>query len=450
MLFERKIYHKLKEWKELSHGQTALLLEGARRIGKSTIVETFAQNEYEDYLILDFAQESKEIKKNFEDNIGDLDTFFRNLFLLKGKTLSNGNCVIIFDEVQLFPTARQAIKYLVKDGRFDYMETGSLISIKKNVQHILIPSEEYRLKMYPMDFEEFLWAKKDNVTMSVIRDAFTRKKPLGDPIHRKIMQIFRTYIAVGGMPQAVQAFVDGKSYQEIDFIKRSILSLYDNDLRKYDNDTHEKASVIFKTIPEQLGNHNSHFKFSLVDKNARYKNYVEAVNFIAESMVGNECINVTSPEVSLEAYADRSNFKLYMGDTGLLITQIMKTQDTTEDNLYKALIFGKLGINQGMILENMVAQMLKANGYDLFFHEFMYRDKEAAKEKKYEIDFLFVKKKKICPIEVKSSSYKNHKSFDLFLQKYQLKTEDKFILYAKDFKYEDGIMYLPLYMTICL
>ena len=212
--------------------------------------------------------------------------------------------------------------------------------------------------MYPMDFEEFLWAKKDNITMSVIRDAFTRKKPLGDPIHRKIMQIFRTYIAVGGMPQAVQAFVDGKSYQEIDFIKRSILSLYDNDLRKYDNDTHEKASVIFKT-------------------------------------------------------------------------------------------FGKLGINQGMILENMAAQMLKANGYDLFFHEFMYRDKEAAKEKKYEIDFLFVKKKKICPIEVKSSSYKNHKSFDLFLQKYQLKTEDKFILYTKDFK-EDGIMYLPLYMTICL
>ena len=450
MIFKRKIYQKLKEWKTLSHGQTALMLEGARRIGKSTIAENFAQNEYEDYLILDFAQESKEIKKIFEENIGDLDTFFRNLFLLKGKSLPEKKSVIIFDEVQLFPIARQAIKYLVKDGRYDYIETGSLISIKKNVQNILIPSEEYKLKMYPMDFEEFLWAKKDDVTAPAIRDAFARRRPLGDSIHRKIMDTFRTYLAVGGMPQAVQAFVEGQTYQEIDFIKRNILSLYTDDLRKYDDDTHDKASVIFKTIPEQLGNHNSHFRFSMVDKNARYKNYIDAVNFIAESMIGNECINVTAPEVSLEASADRSNFKLYMGDTGLLVTQIMKSQDATEDNLYKALIFGKLGINQGMIIENMVAQMLKASGYDLFFHEFMYCNNEATKEKKYEIDFLLVKKKKICPVEVKSSGYKNHRSFDLFLQKYPIKMEDKIIIYTKDLKYEDGILYLPLYMTMCL
>lgn len=450
MIFKRKIYQKLKEWKTLSHGQTALMLEGARRIGKSTIAENFAQNEYEDYLILDFAQESKEIKKIFEENIGDLDTFFRNLFLLKGKSLPEKKSVIIFDEVQLFPIARQSIKYLVKDGRYDYIETGSLISIKKNVQNILIPSEEYKLKMYPMDFEEFLWAKKDDVTAPAIRDAFARRRPLGDSIHRKIMDTFRTYLAVGGMPQAVQAFVEGQTYQEIDFIKRNILSLYTDDLRKYDDDTHDKASVIFKTIPEQLGNHNSHFRFSMVDKNARYKNYIDAVNFIAESMIGNECINVTAPEVSLEASADRSNFKLYMGDTGLLVTQIMKSQDATEDNLYKALIFGKLGINQGMIIENMVAQMLKANGYDLFFHEFMYCNNEATKEKKYEIDFLLVKKKKICPVEVKSSGYKNHRSFDLFLQKYPIKMEDKVIIYTKDLKYEDGILYLPLYMTMCL
>lgn len=450
MVFKRKIYDKLLEWKEISNGQSALLVEGARRIGKSTIVEIFAKNEYEDYIILDFAKEEKDVKQNFEDNMGDLDTFFRNLFLLKGKSIPERKSVIIFDEVQLFPLARQAIKYLVQDGRFDYIETGSLISIKKNVQNILIPSEEYKLKMYPMDFEEFLWAKNDTVTAVAIKEAFEKRKALGDAVHRKIMQIFRTYMVVGGMPQAVQAFVDGKTYREIDFLKRNILSLYEDDLKKYDESNREKASVIFKTIPEQLANHNSHFKFSLVDKNARYKNYVDAVNFVAESMMGNECIHVTSPEIILEAYADRSNFKLYMGDTGLLITQIMKNSDEMAEDLYKSIIFDKLGINQGMIIENIVAQMLKARGHDLYFHEFMHGTKESEREKKYEIDFLVVKKRKICPIEVKSSSYKNHKSFDLFAQKYPIRLEDKYIIYTKDVQYEDGILYIPLYMTMCL
>lgn len=450
MIFKRKIYDKLMEWKELSSGSTAIMLEGARRIGKSTIVENFAKSEYKDYLILDFARESKDIKQNFEDNIGDLDTFFRNLFLLKGKSLPEKKSVIIFDEVQLFPTARQAIKYLVADGRFDYIETGSLISIKKNVKDILIPSEEYKVKMYPMDFEEFLWAKGDTVTVPAIRAAFERRKPLGDAIHRKIMQLFRTYMAVGGMPQAVSAFIEGKTYREIDFIKRNILSLYEEDLKKYDDDNREKASVVFKTIPEQLENRNSHFKFSLVEKNARYKNYIDAVNYIAESMIGNECIHATAPEISLESYADRSNFKLYMGDTGLLVTQIMKNTDKTEADLYKALIFDKLGINQGMLLENIVAQILKVNGYGLYFHEFMFQTEGNEKEKKYEIDFLLVKNKKICPIEVKSSSYKTHKSFDLFVKKYQLKMQDRYIIYSKDLKYEDGITYIPFYMTMCL
>ena len=271
MVFKRKIYDKLLEWKKLSGGQSAILLEGARRIGKSTIVEEFAKNEYDDYIILDFARESKDIKQNFEDNMSDLDTFFRNLFLLKGKVLPPKKSVIIFDEVQLFPIARQAVKYLVADGRYDYIETGSLISIKKNVKDILIPSEEYKVKMYPMDFEEYLWANKDTITMPTIQNAFEKRKPLGDAIHRKVMQSFRTYMVVGGMPQAVDAFVNGKSYAEIDFVKRNILSLYEDDLKKYDDANREKASVIYKTIPEQLENHNSHFKFSLVDKNARYK-----------------------------------------------------------------------------------------------------------------------------------------------------------------------------------
>ena len=447
MVFKRKVYDKLLEWKELSAGTSAVLLEGARRIGKSTIVEEFAKREYDDYMILDFAKENKDIKNNFIENIDDMDTFFRNLFLLKGRSLKGKRCVLIFDEVQLFPLARQAIKYLVADGRYEYIETGSLISIRKNVKDILIPSEEYRIKMYPMDFEEYLWAIGDDVTYTAIKNAFEKRKALGDAVHRKIMKVFRTYMAVGGMPQAVDAYVNGKTFAQIDFVKRNILQLYEEDLVKYDTDNREKASVIYKTIPEQLENKNSHFKFSLVDKNARYKNYVDAVSFIAESMIGNECINVTKPEVALELFSDRSNFKLYMGDTGLLVTRIMKNRDETDENLYKALIIDDLGINQGMILENVVAQMLKVSGHELYFHEYLYKPEGNEKEKKYEIDFITVKKKKICPIEVKSSNYKSHKSFDYLLKKYQLKMEDRYIIYTKDLKYEDGITYIPVYMT---
>lgn len=450
MIFKRKVYDKLKQWKSISCGKSAVLIEGAHRIGKSTIVEEFAKNEYDDYMILDFAKEGRDIKNNFAENMDNLDVFFRNLFLLKGRSLKGSHCVIIFDEVQLFPLARQAIKYLVADGRYDYMETGSLISIRKNVRDILIPSEEYRIRMFPMDFEEYLWAVGDDITADVIRDAFTARRPLGDAIHRKIMNVFRTYMAIGGMPQAVEAYVSGMTYEQIDFIKRNILDLYEEDLKKYDDENNEKASVIFKTIPEQLENKNSHFRFSLIEKKARYRNYVEAVSFLSESMIGNECINVTQPEISLESYADRSNFKLYLGDTGLLVTQMMRNSDETGTDLYKSLIFDRLGINQGMIVENMVAQMLRALGHELYFHEYMYQPKDSVSEKKYEIDFITVKKRKICPIEVKSSGYTSHKSFDYLIEKYQLKMEDRYIIYTKDLKFENGIMYIPLYMTMCI
>lgn len=450
MIFKRKIYGKLLEWKNLSVGGSAAFLEGARRIGKSTIVEEFAKNEYDDYMILDFAREGKDIRENFIENMDHLDVFFRNLFLLKGKDLTGERCVIIFDEVQMFPQARQAIKYLVADGRYDYIETGSLISIRKNVQDILIPSEEYRIKMFPMDFEEYLWAIGDHTTIPVIKEAFNSRTPLGDAIHRKIMKNFRTYMAVGGMPQAVEALVQGKTFAQIDFIKRNILTLYEEDLAKYDKANQDRASVIYKTIPEQLENKNSHFKFSLVDKSARYQMYVDAVKFITDSMIGNECINVTVPEIVPELYADRSNFKLYMGDTGLLVSQIMKNQDETDENLYKSLIFDKLGINQGMILENVVAQMLRASGHALYFHEYYYQAENTVKEKKYEIDFLIVKKKKICPIEVKSSNYSAHKSFDYLTKKYPIKLEDRYIIYTKDLKFEDQILYLPVYMTMLI
>ncbi|MCC8050782.1 MAG: AAA family ATPase [Clostridiales bacterium] len=450
MLFKRKVYRKLEEWKQLSNGKSAVMLEGARRIGKSTIVEEFAKTQYEDYLILDFANESKDIKRNFEENLQDPDTFFRNLFLLKKKELPRRKAVIIFDEVQLFPPARQAIKYLVADGRYDYIETGSLISIRQNVKDILIPSEEYRIKMFPMDFEEFLWANNDTVTFPAIEAAFQNRRPLGDGIHREIMKRFRTYMAVGGMPQAVDAFVSGGTYTQIDFIKRTILDLYREDLKKYDSENREKASVVFQTIPEQLQNHNSHFKFTKIDKNARYKNYVDAVRFISESMIGNECINITEPEIAMEAFSDRSNFKLYMGDTGLLVSLIMKSGGQTDEDIYKSLIFDRLGINQGMIMENMTAQMLRAKGYDLFFHEFRYQEDETEAEKKYEIDFLLVKNRKICPIEVKSSGYRTHKSFDALAKKYPIKMQDRYIIYTKDLKYENNILYIPFYMTGCL
>lgn len=447
MLFRRKIYDKLLKWKELSEGNSALLLEGARRIGKSTIVEEFARREYDDYMIIDFMSANKDIKNNFTENLENLDEFYRNLFLLKGKELRGDRCVIIFDEVQLFPVARQAIKYLVADGRYDFIETGSLISIKKNVKDILIPSEEHRIKMYPMDFEEFLWAIGDNVTYDAIRNAFDSGRPMGEDVHRKIMKKFRTYMAIGGMPAVVDAYVNGRTFEQIDYVKRGIIELYETDLRKYDDESREKASVVFKTIPEQLENKNSHFKLSLVDKSARYKNYVDAISFLSESMIGNECINVTKPEISLELFSDRSNFKLYMGDTGLLVTQIMNSSENTDENLYKELIFGKLGINQGMIIENVVAQMLKVTGHELYFHEFMYKPNESEKEKKYEIDFITVKKKKICPIEVKSSNYRSHKSFDYLVKKYQLKMEDRYIVYTKDLKKENGITYIPVYMV---
>ena len=446
MSFKRKIYDKLLKWKNESNGKSAILVEGARRVGKSTIVEEFARNEYDDYILLDFAKETKDIKQNFEENIGDLTAFFRNLFIIKGKDLPERKAVIIFDEVQLLPLARQAIKYLVADGRYDYIETGSLISIKKNVKDILIPSEEEKIKMYPMDFEEFLWAQGNTVTMSAIKDAFQQRKPLGDAVHRTIMKQFREYIAVGGMPQAVSEFVNGGSFAAIDRVKQGILALYEEDLHKYDEEEKERASLVFKTIPNQLSNHDMHFTFSEVNVNARYMNYVKSVEFISDAMIGNLCANVSMPDVLLELYADRSNFKLYMGDTGLLVSQMIREGNETEE-IYRALVFDKLGSNLGMVFENVVAQMFRTNGNDLFFHEYMYTPEDSEKEKKYEIDFLLVKKKKVCPVEVKSSGYSSHKSFDYFIKKYPIKIEDRYIIYTKDLKFEDGITYIPVYMA---
>lgn len=449
-MFKRKAYESLKTWKKLSNGKTAALIEGARRIGKSTVAEAFAQEHYNDYLLIDFSLEGEDVRNIFREDIGNLDRFFRNLFLLKEKSLKPGESVIIFDEVQLFPLARQSIKALIKDGRYDYIETGSLISIRKNTEHILIPSEEYKIKMYPMDFEEFLWAQGDEVTVPAIREAFEQRKPFGDAIHRKIMSYFRTYLAVGGMPQAVEALVEGKTYEEIDFAKRAILSLYEEDLHKYDEDGFNQVTAIFKSIPEQLTHHSSLFKFSTVDKNARFKSLSPSVDFLNESMMVNTCYDVTYPDALLGLAVDKSNFKMFMGDTGLLVTQVSRNSETTDQSLYKALIFDKLGTNQGMIMENMVAQMLVSNGHELYFNEFEYRPEGSKTEKTYEIDFVLVRGKRICPIEVKSSSYRAHKSLDYFFDKYQVKSNERFILYTKDLAREGDVTYLPMYMALCL
>ncbi len=447
-MFQRKVYNYLKKWKEGSNGASAVLIEGARRVGKSTTAEEFAKSEYDDYILIDFSIADQAIKENF-DNIRDIDTFFRNLFILTGKTLEKRKGVIIFDEVQFCPKARQSIKQLVKDGRFDYIETGSLISIKKNVKDILIPSEEESIKMYPMDFEEFLWATGNNAFMDPIKDAFEKRKPLGNDIHRVILRKFREYMAVGGMPQAVEAYVAGESYEQIDRVKKRILRLYTNDLKKHDSEEGDRAEVVFKSLPDQLMNHNSVFRLSVVSENARTRNCENAIDFLSESMIVNNCINVTKPEVALGLYADRTKFKMFMGDTGLLVSHILDNGGDA-DKMYKSMIIDDLGINQGMIFENMVAQMLCANGHKLFFHEFEYCPEGNTSSKQYEVDFLTVKGKRLSPIEVKSSGYKSHKSFDYFKEKYQLKMNDRYIIYTKDLDQKEGVMYIPIYMTMLL
>jgi uncharacterized protein len=455
-VFRRKIYESLRAWKEESSGRTAILVEGARRVGKSTTVEEFCRNEYADYLLVDFSKEGQDVRANFTENIGHLDTFFRNLFLIKGKSLPvDRRCAIVFDEVQLFPQARQAVKALVADGRYDYIETGSLISIRKNVDGILIPSEERRVQMHPMDFEEFCWACGDGVAVRAAAEAFRARRPLGQIAHRAIMKRFREYMAVGGMPQAVCAFAEGKTFHEVDAVKRAILELYEADLAKYDAGGHGKAAAAYRSIPRQL--EGKRFKLSAVDSSWRMGSARDSLDFLEQAMVVNLCRGVDLPDVSLELYANDS-FKMYSSDTGLFVTQILKAGSQTEDALYKALVLDKLGVNLGLVMENLVAQMLVAGGHRLYFHEFSHTPKKeaeskgaGAREKRYEIDFLTVRGKRVCPIEVKSSGYKTHKSLDCLSEKYSgLKMDEEVVLHTKDVSREGRVAYLPLYMAMFL
>ncbi len=447
MMLKRKIYAALVAWKNRSNGKTALLIDGARRVGKSYIAKEFAQNEYESHIIIDFGNAPKDVLDLFESDSADLDLFFAKLVLFYGTPLTNRKSLIVFDEVQQFPRARQLIKYLVADGRYDYLETGSLIRLKKNVQNIIIPSEEDHIEMFPMDFEEFLWAMGDEVTIPFLRQVFEAKKPLGDAVHRKIMNSFRQYLLVGGMPQSVLAYQNGKDFGASDEAKRSILRLYREDVSKFAAGYEDKVYAVFDEIPGQLSKKEKKYKLSAIDKNARFRSYEDSFIWLNEAMVVNTCFNATDPNVGLALSADHATQKCYMADTGLLVTHTFMDGAYTDNELYRAILFDKLDINEGMIMENIVAQMLRFNGHRLYFYS---RCDNAHRENHMEIDFLIAEGKKIAPIEVKSGNYRSHSSLDKFRKKFSDKTGNSYILYTKDVLKKDGILHLPIYMAMFL
>lgn len=446
-MFKRKIYEELIKWKRISNGSTALLIDGARRVGKSYIAEEFAKNEYKSYILVDFGNVPNDVLHLFAQESSDLDLFFAKLSAFYGIKLFKRDSLIVFDEVQQFPRARQLIKYLVADGRYDYLETGSLIRLKKNVQDIIIPSEEEHIEMFPMDFEEFLWAMGDTVTVPLIKACFESKKPLGQALHRKIMNDFRQYVLVGGMPQSVAAYLNGKDFEASDMAKRRILKLYHDDVSKFAEGYEDKVFALFDGIPAQLSKKEKKYKLSSLGKKARFRSYEDSFVWLNESMIVNTCFNATDPNVGLALSADHSTQKCYMADTGLLVTQTFMDKAFTENGLYRAILFDKLSINEGMIMENVVAQMLRTNGHKLYFYS---RSDATNRKNDMEIDFLITEGNKICPIEVKSNNYVSRSSLDKFRDKFSSKIGNSYILYSKDVIVKDGIIHLPVYMAMFL
>lgn len=446
-MLKRKIYDDLVEWKNKSNGKTALLIDGARRVGKSFIVELFARQEYKSYILIDFGNVSSEILDLITYESSDLDLFFAKLSAFYATPLHRRESLIVFDEVQQFPRARQLIKYLVADGRYDYLETGSLIRLRKNTENIIIPSEEEHIEMFPLDFEEFLWAMGDEVTAPLIRKCFASKTPLGQALHRKVMNDFRQYVLVGGMPQSVLAYLNGKDFAASDEAKRRILRLYREDVSKFAQGYEEKVYAVIDGIPGQLSKKEKKYRLSSIDSKARFRTYQDSFIWLNEAMVVNSCLNVTDPGVGLALSADDSSQKCYMADTGLLVTLTFMDTAFTDNELYKAVLFDKLDINEGMIMENIVAQMLRRNGHKLYFYS---HNDNVNRENHMEIDFLITEKRKIAPIEVKSGDYRYHSSLDKFRRKFSQKIGTPYILYAKDVMEKDGIWHLPLYMAMCL
>ncbi len=437
MIFKRKLYDEMLRWKQERQGSTALLIKGARRVGKSTLVEDFAKREYKSYVLIDFSHVSKQLNSLFED-INDLDFFFLRLQQETHTTLYNRNSVIIFDEVQLQPLARQAIKHLVKDGRYDYIETGSLLTLKKNVQNILIPSEETRLTLYPLDYEEFMWATGKDVGLSILKQFWDKKIPLGQA-HRQQMRDMRLYMLVGGMPQAVNAYLKSNNMQQVDAVKREIIQLYDDDFRKID--ASGRASRLFFNIPGQLAKNASRYKIStaIERKNSDVNSIIADME---DSMVISIAYHADDPNVGFGLSRNMDYYKLFLGDTGLFITLAFWDKKYTENVIYDKLLSDKLAANLGYVYENLVAQMLRAAGHSLYYYTF-----PDGNNHNYEIDFLLSKGNKIVPIEVKSSGYLTHKSLDEFCKKFSSRVGTRFLIYTKDF-YRDGETdCIPVYCT---
>lgn len=449
---KRKIYSKLLDWKKNDADNTALLIDGARRVGKSYIVEEFAKNEYKSYIMIDFNRASKEIKDLFDRYLDDLDLLFMYLSQYYNKKLYPKESLIILDEVQLCPRARSAIKFLVADGRYHYIETGSLMSIKKHVKDIVIPSEERHIKMYPMDFEEFLWANGNSELMTLIRHCFENKKPMGQIMHRKAMDYFRQYLIVGGMPKAVLEYTISHDFDKVDSIKRDILSLYRNDITKHASGYEHKISNIFDDIPSQLSKKEKKFKLSSIKKDARLRDYEDAIFWLVDSMIINPCYNTTEPSIGLKLNMTRTTMKCYMADTGLLISHAFDEENILKNELYKKILFDKLEINNGMIIENIVAQMLVSTGRKLYFYS---NPSSEDVNSRMEIDFLIAKNKltsrhNISPIEVKSNKNYTLTSLRKCVTKYSEQIHIPYVIHPQDLKIENDIVYIPLYMTYCL
>jgi len=442
-VFDRKIYQKMLERKNDSNGKTALLIKGARRVGKSTIAKEFAQKEYSSYILIDFSIAPKEVQNLFED-LSDLNYLFLRLQLIFHVTLIERESVIIFDEVQMEPLARQAIKHLVKDGRYDYIETGSLLSIKANVKNIIIPSEETRIEMLPMDYEEFRWALGDKYSIPMLKEAFEKRISLGDDVNRRLMRDFRLYMLVGGMPQAVNEFIVTNDFSKVDKVKRSILELYQDDFKKIDSTG--RASLMFSSIPSELAKNSTRYNISSVIPNEKNDRVLKTVAEMKDSLTVNVAYHSNDPSVGLALHEDISKYKMFMSDTGLFTTLAFIDKDFTENIIYEKLLNNKLSTDLGYLYENIVAQMLYATGKRLFYYTF---PKENS-TRSYEIDFLFVEKNKICPIEVKSSGYKSHASLDEFSKKFSSKLGQKYLVYTKDLRKEKDIIYIPIYMTMFL
>ena len=440
MIFKRKLYTQMLAWKNSRQGKSALLIKGARRVGKSTLVEQFAKNEYKSYVLIDFSSTSKRVDALFDDMM-DLDFFFLTLKNIFKVQLFARQSVIIFDEVQFQPLARQAIKHLVKDGRYDYIETSSLISIKKNVQKILIPSEETSMTLHPMDFDEFLWATGDEITPQQIREAYSMERSMGDAVHRQWMRSLRLYMLVGGMPQAVAAYLQYNDLQEVDNAKREILELYENDFRKIDSTG--RSSKLFTAIPSQLNSNASRYKVSEVIENQTVNRVAEIVADMEDSQTIVMAYHVNNPDVGMGMFKDFSRYKMFLADTGLFVTLAFKNKSYTENVIYQKLLTDKLDSNLGYVYENFVAQLLHTAGHELYYHTFPSENGNY----NYEIDFLLTKGNKLVPMEVKSSGYKTHKSLDVFCQKYASKIGDRILLYTKDFQKDQTIKYLPIYFA---